>query len=690
MRRFLLTLLAAPLLVIFMFIGEGFASGNLTQNSSRECAICHFRWIDQFVEGHGTALAKYETEDVAGVEMMCFSCHDGSTVDSRSMVWLLDKHKTGMKPSDKVKIPKLFPLSHSGEMVCATCHSAHSNPTDISIERSVFLRITDTDSIMCEMCHVDQIPGETNHPVHEGKKPLPDKIFAVGATPAVEDRNHVICESCHNAHGGVEKNLIYTLSESALCIICHAEKIDDTSAPALKQKNHPLYEKFKPDRTLGLTLQSGAEGTLQCFSCHKIHQHAPRTKALVADRDTLCTICHPDKDDGALAPGPKTANHPLAVTFKTAPDSTVKLDGGDKNTVHCFTCHQIHQHAPGTKALAAKRNVLCSTCHADKYFIERTDHDLGITAPADKNINKQNSKQLGVCVSCHVPHKAAGPYLWSRPLAGKVLSTSDLCLSCHQENGTAAKKTLGQYSHPVNVKVKVQKDSQLPLHSNKNGQSVMECHTCHDPHQWQADRKRKGQGKNIEGDGTTSFLRQPAGKKSVLCSSCHADQFLVEGTDHDLAVTARKSSNITGKSVAQAGVCSACHIPHNAGGPMLWARSLTHENISASSLCLSCHIKNEPAAEKTVGKNSHRLGIAVSGSPRLPLIKKDATTSVMECSTCHNPHSWEPKAKHKGNGKNIEGDGTSSFLRKTNMAQAKLCSECHKQGLWAPRRILRT
>ena len=216
MRWFLSLYLAALLMQMFVFTSDALAAGNLTQNSARECAICHFRWIDQFVQGHGTALADYEKEDVAGDELMCLSCHDGSTVDSRSKVWLLDKHKTGMKPSDKVKIPKLFPLSHEGEMMCATCHSAHSNPTDTSIERSIFLRITNNDSIMCEMCHVAQLPRKENHPIHQGKEPLPERIFAEGATPSFTDRNHVICESCHTPHAGVEKNLVSTMAESAL------------------------------------------------------------------------------------------------------------------------------------------------------------------------------------------------------------------------------------------------------------------------------------------------------------------------------------------------------------------------------------------------------------------------------------------------------------------------------------------
>lgn len=673
MRRCLAIYFAVLLAHIFL-VGDVRAAGNLTQNSSRECAICHFRWIDQFVEGHGTALAEYEKEDVAGVEMMCFSCHDGSTEDSRSKVWLLDMHKTGVKPTEMVKIPKLFPLSNKGEMMCATCHSAHSNPTDTTIERSIFLRITNNDSIMCEMCHVAQLERIRNHPIHQGKEPLPARIFEEGAVSSFTDPRHVICESCHTPHGGVERNLIYTMVDSALCAICHGDKIDKKDAPPPEQVNHSLYVAFKPDPDLQITLQAGENGTLQCLSCHKVHLHAPGTKSLVAERKTLCSYCHADKDMKSTA-APKTANHPVEVTFKAVSAGEFVPESGENNTVECFSCHKIHQHSPGTKGLPAPREILCATCHADQVLVEGTDHDLRITLPEDINVLEQGVGQFGVCVACHVPHKATGPYLWSRPQGGEGMTPSALCLVCHDEKGPAAKKKVGRFSHPVSVQVK--DAAQLPLHTAEDGRTLMECHTCHDPHRWQPGLRVKGQGINAEGDGASSFLRQPLGTSAALCSSCHAEQYRMDGTDHDMRVTAQEEKNIAEQSIAQAGICSPCHIPHNGSGPMLWAKPLHKESSSHSYLCLTCHNPKGPGKAKMVGKHSHRVGVAVTASTQLPLVKKDETTSVMECGTCHNPHNWIPNGEKKGSGQNIEGDGGSSFLRVVNLKEPQLCMQCH-------------
>jgi len=670
-----------PVACIILLVGLFFpfhnlkAAGNLTQNSSRECAICHFRWIDQFVKGHGTVYTDYETEDVAGEELMCFSCHDGSTADSRLKVWFQDMHKTGVKPSDKVKIPKLFPLSKDGFIVCATCHSAHSNPTDTSIERSVFLRITNNDSIMCEMCHINQVPADNNHPTHTGKKTLPAQLYTEGASVSFTDPNHVICESCHTAHASVERTLVHTMAESSLCIICHTDKIDANPKQSSVGVNHPLKVEFKTEPSLNLTLQAGPQNSLECMSCHKVHEHAPGTKALVATRDPLCSFCHPDKDDRLSPLKGTNENHPLNVTFKASPDAKIELAAGENNTVHCFTCHRIHQHTPDTKALAAQRDPLCGTCHAAQYLVERTDHDLGVTATAELNTAGQSSRQFGVCVSCHVPHKASGPFLWSRSAIEENVSPSELCLSCHSKEGPGAKKTVGKYSHPVGVKVKDSK--QLPLYVQDSGESVMECHTCHDPHRWQPGHETKGKGENIEGDGDSSFLRQTCSADQALCSTCHSEEGRVEKTDHDLRITGREVNNIAGKNVVQAGVCSACHIPHNGSGPMLWAQDLPRKGRSTSLLCLSCHNKNGAAAKKTVGKYSHPVGVAVSGSPELPLHKIDETKSVMECSTCHNPHNWRPDRQQPDSLENVEGDGLSSFLRETSVEDPALCNKCH-------------
>jgi hypothetical protein len=50
------------------------------------------------------------------------------------------------------------------------------------------------------------------------------------------------------------------------------------------------------------------------------------------------------------------------------------------------------------------------------------------------------------------------------------------------------------------------------------------------------------------------------------------------------------------------------------------------------------------------------------------------------CSTCHNPHQWDPRLEENGAGKEVEGDVTNSFLRPGLLSM--FCAACHgKDGL---------
>ncbi|AEH44273.1 cytochrome C family protein [Thermodesulfatator indicus DSM 15286] len=665
-------------LILFLLIN--FLAGNvwavtLKPSPTRECAICHFRWMEPFYYEHrGTPLHPLQVEKVAGDEMMCFSCHDGSNEDSRVKVWLRDRHKVNIKPSDKVRIPKIFPLSPDGKIVCCTCHSAHGVPTDTSIERVIFLRISNKDSIMCELCHVRQTKKDRNHPMHKGDRPIPKKLVEAGAVLSVTNPKHIICESCHTAHGGTEKNFILPISDSSLCSACHEEKYRETEPQRPRRKNHPLFVKFH-EKHGAPKLFAGKKGTVQCSSCHKAHQpDAPQKpfKLLAAPifDSQLCLICHNEK-------GTPVKNHPVKITFKLPEKSRLKFFVGPKGTLQCLTCHGIHQKKSFPKSLVAEYNPLCSSCHPKAFLVEKTEHDLRVTAPEEKNILGEDVKTGGLCSPCHVPHNATGPYLWARKLDVKEAYPSDLCLTCHNKEAIASKKLVGEETHPIKIVMK-NPPKDLPFYKVGDKKDLLECSTCHNPHQWAPNKKKKGPGKNTEGTPLTSFLRKPAGLNPVLCGTCHQNQLLVEKTEHDLRVTAPEEKNILGEDVKTGGLCSPCHVPHNATGPYLWARKLDVKEAYPSDLCLTCHNKEAIASKKLVGEETHPIKIVMKNPPKdLPFYKVGDKKDLLECSTCHNPHQWAPNKKKKGPGKNTEGTEMSSFLRKPNLKYPKLCGTCH-------------
>ena len=124
----------------------------LKPDSAKECAICHFSWVDTFFEEHrGTDLAPLPEKPTAADAEMCYSCHDGSTVDSRRHVFNDRMHQVGVTPSEKIKVPEIFPLDENGKMDCATCHSAYGVSTEPGIEKTIFLRTSNEDSEICRM-----------------------------------------------------------------------------------------------------------------------------------------------------------------------------------------------------------------------------------------------------------------------------------------------------------------------------------------------------------------------------------------------------------------------------------------------------------------------------------------------------------------------------------------------------------
>jgi len=147
--------LSSMLLFLVQAASEPVSAQNTMPNSSRECAICHIRWVDALVRnGQREDLMETVLDRQAGSGDMCLSCHDGSVVDSRFKVWSTRHHTTDSAPSPAVTIPTdTFPLDEQGRMTCATCHTAHAVPDSSDLKTVIFLRQPNVDSSLCLACH---------------------------------------------------------------------------------------------------------------------------------------------------------------------------------------------------------------------------------------------------------------------------------------------------------------------------------------------------------------------------------------------------------------------------------------------------------------------------------------------------------------------------------------------------------
>ncbi len=674
----------------------------------------------------GNVLMK-DTQGVVSSEEICYSCHDGYVMESRHITWTHNRHPVFVKPSKNITVPLDLPLSVKDEIYCGTCHSAHGkgaapqhgDPTG----RTALFREVNVDSSLCEKCHRNEASFKfsNGHPLQTKALELPDRLFELGAKPASE-KNKVICQSCHKIHGALgNKILLLDNRNSELCTLCHEKQ------KSLVDTKHDLRTTLPDEKNIQKQslLESGP-----CSACHIPHNAAgnrlwarPIKEGNPASQ--LCLTCHGEDTDYKTKRIGKYS-HPINVELvsevKLSDELPLFSEGGTKNpkgNVQCFTCHDIHRWDPNSLInkggkdvegdssnsflrIPNDSSVLCLKCHTDKNQLATSDHNLAVTAPEEKNVQGFTPLVSGPCGVCHIPHNAVAKRLWAKELPATKDYITQLCTNCHNENGAAKDKLIGDHYHPVNVALNkfsifrvYEISRELPLYDSEgnpadNGRLV--CMTCHDPHTWDPNTQVLNYTfKNVEGDASNSFLRKTNSPTSDLCKICHKNKAYVDGTDHDLNVTAPEAVNLLGQTVKESGPCGACHLVHNSPNIMkLWGREygkIRYDEDIINALCNSCHSKNGIAKDKIPLIATHpeeRLVNNVLRSDRdaidfSPLFDKKTGEEVsvgnISCPSCHNAHQWSPLVKGKGINKKLEGNSTNSFLR--NVSYNNICIDCH-------------
>jgi predicted CXXCH cytochrome family protein len=613
-------------------------------DSAKKCAICHLEWVYPFYTEHrdGELIARSAGEVVASAEM-CFSCHDGSIADSRKTVFHDPGHRAGVLPSEKITVPKDFPLDEQGRLQCATCHTPHALAGGAGESIEIFFRVTNRDSNLCRTCHRDKEggPARGNHSINVKAARQPEEIMLAGGRFGDATPGGIICETCHIAHGGVNDKFLVLSAEdtsrSVLCIACHGySALAPGSSPA-DAGSHPVNVKPRrcrlPSRwSTGAEVVAGSSGELICRTCHSPH-------------------------------------------------------GAFDNT------HLLVEHNTG--------DSICLQCHGDKKSIAGSSHDLKTSAPDETNIRGEPAASLGPCSSCHLVHRGAGRLMWARQQRLDQ-RPGDSCLICHSPDGVAKKMVPASFSHPMGITASLPgRALSLPLFDGRGEQvqGEIRCATCHDVHNplpLYRDPARAGTTRG-------TFLRRGEKGRDGVCIDCHQRYELVEDTDHDLRLTAPSFTNVNGETPEQGGLCSPCHVAHKARnqkhlwsaplGPALlpgWNPSYTTPDTIMTRLCTGCH-----APEGIAGKHVPQFGLhprenlqVVGGGISFEKTKDEfpvfteggdiAADGAIVCSTCHNPHQWNPSSAMKGPGRPaVDGEGnvTNSFLRPN--LHNKFCTGCH-------------
>jgi predicted CXXCH cytochrome family protein len=450
---------------------------------SGPCGVCHLP--------HNSAnkrlWAKQLPPGKASRSRFCLSCHRKGKVAEKVTI-TGTSHPLNVNPFEKIQSLAAFgkkltlPLFNlqgapdkNGNMTCATCHDPHGSKADSATARSATNINSDTPMSFLRKRQQD-ICGECL---------APETKNILNRTPSESG----LCGSCHLVHKGQGAFLwareIKTPDENIvqdICISCHNEK-GMAGKKVIKDYSHPVnVSPFKKGMTTTLPLfdkngKKSKKGDMTCLTCHEPHRWDP---------------------------------------VKNIDSDHYDTEGNSQNSFLRL------QASPGSK--------LCGNCHAEKAYIEKTDHDLRVTDSASKNIKDQTPAESGVCGVCHLVHNSENwARLWARNFGTGENLMGMMCNSCHSGKGPAKDKIPQISSHPQDKLINSADRNVpgridfFPMFHKSYGEpetlGTVSCPSCHDAHIWDAGVNAKGKGANIEGDATNSFLRS---RSSILpCKDCH-------------------------------------------------------------------------------------------------------------------------------------------------------------------------
>ena len=402
-----------------------------------------------------------------------------------------------------------------------------------------------------------------------------------------------------------------------------------------------------------------------------------------AGENGYCIGCHSDSGLGQEKIFTH-AGHPVSgiKLRKNVPSLGIKV--GDK--LLCKTCHDPHQwefsnkHAvnegneEGTEYTSFLRlpddaqGQLCVACHSGQSSMFASDHS--VTREGFQQYFRESNTLHGQCTVCHGAHTDA--------LEGSTEEDpyTVLCMRCH--DGQHFATSVVHNNHPIGIPFK--SSSNLSGYQ-KDGQKLLSCNTCHNPHKW-GKTVEKSTTADLNGDDRNSFLTLSNWPEPKLCLDCHPDQKTLLNTDHDLTEDDKSA-------------CSFCHTPHNAETEYgIFAKWGDTPGASFNEKhCFSCHSDQGSAAAKVVEGYSHPREFGILTPPArgtgawldFPLFTEagpSETVGHIDCFTCHDPHTWSYKKDHQKLGQaNEEGNDLTSFLR--NPSQLTLCTDCHGEStLW--------
>ena len=651
-----------PVLRCGRSLGLGILLGVLLAGSVAQARL--WPWPEDFEEVEGRRLGdRFLTEeegDSLVKQDLCFDCHDGSVRDDREL-W--DPGRHGHRPGAEPRsaLPAGIPLIE-GKLYCGSCHLPHGGlPGSRKEVQKPYLRYENTNDVFCVACHQDRAtpgPQESSRNHSFLKKARQDtatadpqaweKIQGLGGRIGKDGATR--CQSCHRPHGAPSRSsLIAEVDRSQMCSICHHDIADSRAGP-----NHPLHGE-------NAWKVQDRPATVECLTCHRVHQ-APIPGVLLAEEgEGLCKRCH---EKNQLA---EDDLHRGKKLLDSVGQSPVRIASG-----LCGACHQVHRAKGGFLARAAAElagsdpdSRFCAGCHvASKTWGEHEIgphfHFVGAWPSEERSAATRPPEYLPLllpdgkippasqgargsvlgCRTCHFMHDRPLkplPQTPARNLRERV-SGGKLCLDCHA-NRTPI---LGTKHNPLHLE-KPEIRERIPV------QDENPCSVCHWVHKAQTPRLYP----------TPLFLTRETDPDSAGCLDCHGPDARkaeagVGRTFHPLGPPKKEGERLEkellipeslplvpvspGTAVRAGGQpagsvsCITCHGLHWASEQEIPPEKSLRPPLSREQACLACH----EAERRILAKTKHFIRESKLRGEVERLFGK--TAEEHECTPCHRVH----------------------------------------------------
>jgi len=408
-----------------------------------------------------------------------------------------------------------------------------------------------------------------------------------------------------------------------------------------------------------------------------------QAEKVVASPD-MCFSCH----DGSVRDSRAKLDSDSGHKINKKPPSHIKIPEifplDENGRMQCATCHTAHGVPGGPDSdetifmrTSNKNSAMCRMCHPSADGgMAAGNHPAGIM---EREVPEKlvslgavagRKKNQILCETCHVAH--GSPY---ESFLIEPAGNSAVCLDCHEDKNIFGPDGTRKPFHVINVPPK---KAEIPAELMKKGakigyQGFITCLTCHKVHNNKTQKQ---------------FLLIMRNEQPSLCLTCHVDKDHLVSSKHNLMQTAPGERNLQGKTAAEGGICSPCHLPHTP------ARNLKGKEDFTTQLCRSCHSKGN-IGEKVIPRGyTHPLNVspfakneestfftvvdAKKGRLALPLFNeynvRDENGKVT-CSSCHEPHGLPNNQKKGDTPKEDGGPQSTSFLRKES---PDICRQCHR------------